>query len=388
MNKYVAVSVLGAAALVGGTALAVTELHRRPALLMGDSTSAVTEQAAAWSDEAKEEPASVYPSPPSAIGGGPPATAEEPAVAEAESPESNPRPAPAMSSNATSGSASSSASALSSATPPASSASASAVPAPTIALAAPVYGAPPPTTPSGVPAVGGGTPGDTPLYMGASGGSPNPAIVNAKPTITARVLVPMTDASSAEATWSTLTPFLRSGDLLVASAHGAGEQALSWSDRVRADTPLVAYAVAFDSPQSLEASLAKLPDGLEIVGLSQTSGIDDKKLTDLSSKVHATGRRFFVSTNLSGPSLSVLGSRADVIEIASGDAAAAKAATTAMQTTGHPQIFVRVPGATPGRALETANASSAILKSMPDAGIALPLGDQVGRVLSDLRAPP
>lgn len=381
MNKYVAVSVLGAAALVGGTALAVTELHRRPALLMGDSTEGRT---ASLQAEAKEEPAPVYPSPPSAIGGGPPATAEEPAVAATESPESNPRPAPATSSNATSASASSSA--LSSATPPAS--SGSVVPAPSIALAAPVYGAPPPSTPSGVPAVGGGTPGDTPLYMGASGGSPNPAIVNAKPTITARVLVPMTDASSPEATWSTLTPFLRSGDLLVASAHGAGEQALSWSDRVRADTPLVAYAVAFDSAQGLEASLAKLPDGLEIVGLSQTSGIDDKKLADLSSKVHATGRRFFVSTNLSGPSLSVLGARADVIEIASGDPAAVKAATAAMQTSGQPQIFVRIPGATPGRALETANASSAILKSMPDAGIALPLGDQVGRVLSDLRAPP
>jgi hypothetical protein len=222
--------------------------------------------------------------------------------------------------------------------------------------------------------------------MGPSGGTPNPGIVNAKPTISARVLVPMSD-TSLEGTWSTITPFLRGGDLLVTSAHGAGASALAWTDRVRADVPLVAYAVAFDSPANLEAALSKLPESLEIVGLSRTTAVDDKRLTDLSNKVHAAGRRFFVSTNLSGPSLSVLGSRADVVEI-TGSPAAAKAAADTMHATGSAQVFVRVAAATPGNALATANASSTILKWMPDAGLALPYGDQVGRVLSDLRAAP
>ncbi|MGZ3474262.1 MAG: hypothetical protein ACXWUG_08105 [Polyangiales bacterium] len=375
MHRWIGVAVLGSAAFVGGAALVVAEAHRRPALLMGDTASALPPK--------EEESGSA----PTAIGGGPsPAPEEPPAPAEQPPAENAPTenaavttvaeetPAPA---------ASASASASASAAPTVT----VIVPAPSVSLAAPVFGAPPPSAPSGPPVVGGATPGDKPLYMGPSGGSTNPAIVDAKPTITARVLVPMSDAGSTEGFWGTVTPFLRGGDMVVATAHGDGSALLAFSDRVRTDTPLVSYAVAFDRPDSLEAALGKLPDGLEIVGLSQTSGIDDKRLTDLSNKVHAAGRRFFVSTNLTGPSLQALGARVDVVEI-SGTSSAAKAATAVMQTTGRPQIFVRISSATPGHALETANTSNAILKGMPDAGIALPFTAQVGSVLSDLRAPP
>jgi hypothetical protein len=254
----------------------------------------------------------------------------------------------------------------------------------------PIFGAPPSAAASGVPAVGNGVGNNSPIYMGSSGGTTNPGVVDAKPSITAPVLVPMSAASNPEGFWPTISPFLRSGDLVVASAGGTPDAFLAWSDRVRTDTPLVGYVVAFDRAADVESALSKLPGTLDTIGLTTTAGMDDKTFTALAAKVHGAGRKLFVSTSVpSSVSPATIGARSDIIEIVGSDAPdGAKATATALRATGHPAVFVRMSVATAGRALDTANASNDLLKAVPDAGISLPFTPNVGRVLSDLRATP
>jgi hypothetical protein len=257
-------------------------------------------------------------------------------------------------------------------------------------LAAPVFGAPPTATPGGAPIVGNAAGNTTPIYSGSSGGSTNPGVVDAKPSITAPLMVPMSASTSPEAFWTSISMFLRGGDLVVANVHDASSPYVTWVDRVKTDTPLVSYAVAFDTAAALDSALAKLPAALDIVGLSSVKGLDDKTFTALANKVHDTGRRFFVSISMptGGPSLRTIGARSELVELVGTDTATADAMSTSLRVTGHPKVFVRVPSASPGQALEAAKASNAILKTMPDAGISLPFNEQLGRVLSDLRATP
>ncbi len=270
----------------------------------------------------------------------------------------------------------------------------------------PIYGGGPlgpPPGPQPTPTVGGAT-GDTPLWTsgagtagagGSNGGSSgsNAGVVNPTPAITAPLLVPMHGTAGAETYWTSISPFLRSGDLVIARTSTA--DALGFSERVRVDAPLVGYVVAFDQAGPLTAALGTgLPAAVAGVGLSSTDGLSEPAFNDLATKVHAAGKKLFVSTTLPshGLSLAAIGARADVVELVVPGAnatATTQAVMGAKQAMGNkPTIFVRLPDAVAGSGAMAARATGEITTALPSAGVSLPTSTNASQLLSDMRATP
>lgn len=269
----------------------------------------------------------------------------------------------------------------------------------------PVFGAPPPETVTGPPIVAGDEGNETtPLYVGPSGGTTNPGIVDPKPAIAPSLLVPFGATTRPEGYWTSISPFLRPGDVVVAHvSDGSTLAALApWSERVRVDLPLVSYALAFDRPAQLESALAAgLPDTVTMVGLASADGVDDATFAALATKARASGKKTFVSLTVpssgapKGPSYATISAHADVVELVvpgEGAAAAAKSvkpAVATLQSVRRPQLHLRLGSdalsTTARHAGRGPDAASAVI---PGIGIAMAPGPEVGRTLSDLRGTP
>lgn len=271
----------------------------------------------------------------------------------------------------------------------------------------PAYGAPPPaagvtgqmpvTTGAAGDAAplwttgGGATGGNTTSSGGSSGTGGtggNTGVVNPQPSITAPLLVPMAAGTQPENLWTTISPFIRGGDFVV--AHTAGDPAtfLGFSDRIRTDSPLATYVVAFYTPATLQASLNKLPATLSVVGLSSVGSMNEATLTAASNAVHAAGRRMFLSVNVpSSLPLATIGARVDVIELVVGGATAAevaanaKGAAAAIGAKAH--LFVRLPPVNSTAA--AVSASGTITAAMPGAGVSIPWTPNIGTTVSAYR---
>lgn len=195
-------------------------------------------------------------------------------------------------------------------------------------------------------------------------------VVQAATDITAPLLVPM--SATSEPMWASILPHLRDGDVVI----NRDSAAIGFSDRVRTDAANVTYVVAFETPAMLQSSLDKLPATLPAVGVS-AAGLSDAALTSLATKVHGTGRKLFISTNISpnGPSLAAIGQRADLVELVIASDVATTA-TSAIATIGSKtRVFVRLPDAAGTQTAVTL--SQDIVAANPGAGIALPLSANV-----------
>ncbi|MBI2396155.1 MAG: hypothetical protein HYV09_41715, partial [Deltaproteobacteria bacterium] len=243
----------------------------------------------------------------------------------------------------------------------------------------------------GVLGGGGGTVGGGSTAGGGTGDGGTGAEI--RPTIDARILLPMSDTVSIEAFWSAVSPLLRSGDLVVAkiTRDDATMTMLSWSERARADAPLAGYAAAFDRPAQLEAALSRgLPAALDTVGLARTDGVDDATLTRVATKVHAAGRRLFVSVTVPsrGPTLGAVATRAEIVELvvpgASPDATASGARNAVATLGPKPTVFIRLPDGL-STATATANASKVVVGTVPTAGVAMPWSDRLPTLMTEVR---
>ena len=229
---------------------------------------------------------------------------------------------------------------------------------------------------------------DTGPLLGAGGGATGTntnaesgvetSVVDPAAAISAPLLVPM--STTTESFWTSIKPFLTTGDLVVARDSAA----VGFAERAKTDAPLVTYVVAFDSPATLHASLEKLPAAVSTLGLS-AAGLNEASLIKASDAVHAVGRRFFISTNVpaNGPSLATIGAHADVVELViAGDipaAAKATAATMGPKT----QLFVRLPDVSNGAT--AASMSKQIVTSLPSAGVSIPAVANVTALLTSYR---
>src|SRR5439155_5957114 len=115
----------------------------------------------------------------------------------------------------------------------------------------------------------------------------------------------MSGADDPERAWTTLTPYLRPSDVVVAHVTGGGATDVAymdWGDRVKTDTPLVQYVVALDDASKVKDLVTRgLPMNVNGVGIARTDGLDAATSSALSSAVHSAGRRFFVSVSTSSP---------------------------------------------------------------------------------------
>ncbi len=246
-----------------------------------------------------------------------------------------------------------------------------------------------PNVPSVYPTYGAGTGaltdgGISPSVANSSGIAPSTSgggVATNKASITAPMLVPMSDAP--ETYWTQTSPYLRSGDVVVAHVASESSALVTFADRIRTDAPLVTYVVAFPAPAQVESALTKgLPATLSAVGLSTTTGLNDGALASLADKVHTVGRRLFVSVRVptDGPTLAAVGARADLVELviagANGTELAreAKAATTSIGN--KPRVFVRLPTALTSTSTAP-SATSAIVTAVPNAGVAFPASPKV-----------
>lgn len=265
-------------------------------------------------------------------------------------------------------------------------------------VAAPVYGAPPSSTSTTGPVTYGATGDAAPLWSGgvSGGGSGNSAVVNPRPAVAVPFLLTMSDSDDPERAWTSLTPYLRPSDVVVASVVGNGTNDVayqSFGDRVRTDAPLVQYVLAL-SDAKLKEMLAKgVPASVDAIGPARTDAVDAKSLVTLSSAVHAAGKKLFVSASIGSPvPLADLGARSEVIELvpSSSDATAAvtEATNAAAQIRrgGAPAIFVRLPSDA-GSTTAASTFISALAGALPTAGVSIPYGAS-GTFLSDLRSSP
>jgi hypothetical protein len=261
---------------------------------------------------------------------------------------------------------------------------------------APVFGAPPPQTPSGPPIVSGAPDRDPILYTGPSGGTQNPGIVDPALDVPTSLLVPLEATPSPESTWPALAPFVRGGDVVVARAHDASSASrlLDWGARVRIDRPLVTYVVAFDDPAQLRATIDRgLPAGIGALGITR-GDLAEEILRDLSRRVRESGRSFFVSTTASAASATI-GAVADLVEIdpqtadPKAVADATRTASITLASGGRPRLWIRVPeGSLRDAQQTTAPIGRAVDAAAKGAGLAVPWSTGLDRTLSSFRAAP
>lgn len=269
----------------------------------------------------------------------------------------------------------------------------------------PVYGAPPPETVTGAPIVAGDEGNETtPLYVGPSGGTTNPGIVDPKPAIAPSLIVPLRASVPLEGLWSSVSPFLRPGDLVVARVADASALAAlaPWSQRVRVDLPLVGYALAFERPAQLLSALdAGLPTTVTMIGLASTDGIDDATLAAAATKAHAAGKKVYVSVTVpttgepKGPSYATVSAHADVVELVvpGSDAVAAakmvRPVVVALQSVRRPEVYLQLSAnALSSTARLMGRSTDAVRDVIPGIGIAMPWSTTIDRNLSELRATP
>lgn len=252
------------------------------------------------------------------------------------------------------------------------------------------------TSSGGGSTTGGSGSGGSSSGSGGGGATATDAGATSATTITAPMLVPISDAATPSTFWPSIHGYVRPGDLVVGSVRDASTQGAFFglADQAKSDAPLAPYAIAFDRPALLEAALSKMPATLVAAGLSHTDGIDDATLAKLSTRVRAMGRRMFVSVTApatSGPTFATIGARADFVEIvvpsadAAGTATAAKTAIAQIRTTGKPIIYVRIPESAVGRANTTWDASNTITTAVPGVGVSMPWSDGLASELAGVR---
>lgn len=234
-----------------------------------------------------------------------------------------------------------------------------------------VYPAFPPTT-AGTVVSSGGVTAPAGFAAGGTGGG----VTTTKQSLRAPLMLPMSD--SPDRFWTTVSPYLKSGDAVVANATNESSSLLSFADRVRTDAPLVTYIVAFATTAQLESAVSTgLPATLDVVGLSSSAGVSDDALSSAATKVHDNGKRMFLALNVptDGPSIATVATSADVVELvvagANGTELAANAKSVATSLGAKMRIYVRLPAsmASPSAA---PTAADAIVAAIPNAGVSLP----------------
>jgi len=251
----------------------------------------------------------------------------------------------------------------------------------------PTFGAPaagsPTSTTTGATSDGGIT------TTGGTGGGGG--VATTKANITAPMMLPMSDASAADRFWTAIAPFLRAGDVVVATVASDTSPLLAFADRVRTDAPVATYVVAFATPAQLESALAKgVPATLGVVGLSNTTAVKDAALTTIATKVHDNGRRLFLSVKVpsDGPTLAAVGKSADIVELviagANGTELGEQAKTAAATIGSRTQLFVRLPTSL-ANASAAPSAAKDIVTAVSSAGVAIPYSDDLATSMSDYR---
>jgi hypothetical protein len=222
--------------------------------------------------------------------------------------------------------------------------------------------------------------------------------VNPRPSIAATLLVPMSQGEAPESAWTSISTYLRSGDVVVARTPGDSSAdavaLLGFSDRVRTDTPLVSYVLAVTDVTKLKSMVAKgLPATLDAIGPAQTDALDATNASALSSQVHGAGKRFFLSVSSSASKipLAQVGASAEIVELVIAASAATPAATEvsqalgALRSTGNPLVFVRLPPGAIASTTAVTSFTATVQQSAPNVGFALPPGTS-SSTLADLRA--
>ena len=249
------------------------------------------------------------------------------------------------------------------------------------------------------PSATGGSAADGGIVVGGAGGGSSPSDATA---LTAALMVPMVGAPDADRVWTSLSPQLRAGDVVVAQASGDVPGFLAFSDRVRTDAPSVSYFVSVSDLATLKSIVEHgLPATITGVGLANVDASDVATLGNAATLVHGAGKKLLVSTTAfpTKATLGEIGARADVVELVLAAAVELGLATTddsiaadqvatasaALRTTGKPLVFIRLPQTVASSTTRVTAMGRAIVGRTAFVGIAFPWADGLGDLMSSFR---